>query len=57
MAKKQQKKKSDTFIMVDLGIELKAIVVKVAKSQAGKSISQYVREAVLEKLAKDGIAL
>lgn len=54
MAKKQTKK-SDKFIMVDIGIEIKAIIIKVAQSQSGKSISQWVREAIVEKLEKDGI--
>ena len=52
MANKKSKK-SDKFIGVDLGMEVKARAMKVAKSQSGKSISQYVREAVLEKLLKD----
>lgn len=53
MAKKT--KKSDKFLSVDIGIELKAIITKVAQSQSGKSISQWVREAVVEKLGKDGV--
>ncbi len=53
MAKKT--KKSDKFLSVDIGIELKAIIIKVANSQSGKSISQWVREAVVEKLGKDGL--
>jgi hypothetical protein len=55
MAKKT--KKSDKFLSVDIGIELKAIIIKVAQSQSGKSISQWVREALVEKLEKDGITI
>jgi hypothetical protein len=55
MAKKT--KKSDKFLSVDIGIELKAIIVKVAKSQSKKSTSQWVREVIEEKLRLDGIAI
>ena len=50
-------KKADRFIMCDVGVELKAIIAKVAKSQSKKSISQWIREASEEKLSRDGIAV
>jgi len=50
---KPKAKKSDKYIGVDVGIEYKSRVIKVAKSQSGKSLSQWVREAIDEKLIKD----
>ena len=52
MAKKATKK-SVKFLGVDVGLEIKARVQKVSKMQANKSVSQWVREALLEKLDRD----
>lgn len=50
---KNKAKKSDKYIGVDVGVEYKSRVFKVARSQSGKSLSQWVREAIDEKLIKD----